>query len=127
MITGGEPGVRRTTSRAGRRLKVRGNDSIAALLLQLGIEVRKPRRNIGAPCDKSDCPRRLARPGHVPIWHRDMHDIRDILKRARAVYRERVKHLHPDHGGEAQQMAALNGIWERIQKIFARHGCTLED
>lgn len=98
-------------------------------LLALGIDVRKSKSECkarrGQPCEKPDCPRRASR--HVTFWKRSDAEIYEALHAARRAYRERVKQLHPDKGGDGRDMGELAQMWLRIQRTFAAHGYSLDD
>lgn len=77
------------------------------LLLQLGvprqlIRTRKTRRYMGA------------------WWDAQAERLHDLHRLATRNYREKIKVLHPDHEGDAEQAAALTNVYKRWRKLFAK-------
>jgi hypothetical protein len=59
------------------------------------------------------------------FWDRRV-DYLAILERARALWRSRIKRVHPDQpGGCAKRAIELNALWLRVRKSFAAKGYEL--
>ena len=118
--------VKRSQPRAGYFASRHASQSASALLLVLGLDVRVRTRARGKPCELPQCPRRG--PAAVPLWQRPRHEILDTLALARKNYLTLVKANHPDlHGGDGSELAYLNGVWKRLQRVFKTRGYHIDD
>lgn len=63
----------------------------------------------------------------VSFWLANEAELEWILRDAHRAWREKIKIVHTDRGGTQQAAAALNAIWQRIQKAFLWHGVALKE
>lgn len=53
-------------------------------------------------------------------WDANAERLHDLHRLAQQNYRAKIKTLHPDHCGDAEQAAALTNIWRRWHKLFRK-------
>lgn len=59
------------------------------------------------------------------FWCRFESQLNFILYDAWRKYRERLKLVHPDNGGQVDKCVRLNRVWGQVKTNFAKHGVTL--
>lgn len=56
------------------------------------------------------------------FWLRHEHEIIDLWRKAREVYREKAKRIHPDVGGDHDTWTWWNQCWMRMTTIIRNRG-----
>lgn len=89
---------------------------ICELLIALGL----PRKEVHRPALTWGHYRRTG-----SFWQRNNGTLDLWLERAHTAYRSQMINLHPDHGGNGKDAAALNAVWTQTKHLFEKHGVTL--
>lgn len=55
------------------------------------------------------------------FWTRKVNHL-EVLEVATKKFRERIKPVHPDLGGDAAEAARINNLWTATKRRFARYG-----
>lgn len=100
-----------------------GSRQVLQLLKQLGLDYERKQHD--GDYTLYDPLRGRKRGCAQSFWLRHEADLPYILKEAHDRYRELMKKVHPDVGGDQKVAASVNMAYQRIEHLFRKKGVVL--
>jgi len=107
--------VRRVKGKFGNQLYKKCNYSINRITLKAAL-------NYLNVYDVSPRNKRLTNTPVLHIIKASENRLFDLFEAAEKEYKNRIKVLHPDNGGDTNKAAELNVVWKRTKMLFKRLG-----